>query len=74
MIVLIAVTGLLMVSNIPMFSLKFKNFAFAENLRRYILILATVIFVIGYGVAGLAWTIVFYLVLSLIPERKAVND
>ena len=74
MMVLIASTGLLMVSNLPMFSLKFKNFNLRENIRRYALILAAVLFVIYDGVAGLAWTIVFYLVLSLVPERKAIED
>ncbi len=74
MICLIAAMGLLMVSNVPMFSLKFKNFAFRENLRRYVLIIATVLFVATSGVAGLAWTILFYLVLSLVPERKVVED
>ncbi|MDE5786234.1 MAG: CDP-diacylglycerol--serine O-phosphatidyltransferase [Duncaniella sp.] len=73
MLVLIAATGLLMVSNLPMFSLKFKNFALRENFRRYILIIGTVIFVICQGVAGLAWTILFYLVLSLLPERTAAE-
>lgn len=73
MTVLVIALGLLMVSNIHMFSLKFKNFALGENLRRYVLIIAAVLFVVTQGVAGLAWTIIFYFLLSLLPERKATD-
>jgi CDP-diacylglycerol--serine O-phosphatidyltransferase len=54
-----------MVSNIPMFSLKFHNFNINENFKRYVLMFAAVLFVICYGMAGLAWTIVLYLLISL---------
>lgn len=70
MAVLVIVMSLLMVATrIHMFSLKFKNFDFRENLRRYIIIIAAVLFVILEGVPGLGWTILFYLVLSLLPSR-----
>lgn len=70
MAILIIVMSLLMVATrIRMFSLKFKNFDFRENLRRYIIIIAAVLFVISEGVPGLGWTILFYLVLSLLPSR-----
>jgi len=66
---LILALGLLMVCNMRMFSLKFKNFALAENFRRYVLIAGAVLFVIFEGVSGLAWTIVLYLALSALPRR-----
>ncbi|MCM1519410.1 MAG: CDP-diacylglycerol--serine O-phosphatidyltransferase [Lachnoclostridium sp.] len=69
MLVLIAGFGLLMVCNLPMFSLKFKNLHFSENVRRYAVIVAAVVFVCFEGIAGFAWTILFYLLLSLIGKR-----
>lgn len=63
--------GLLMICNMRMFSLKFKNFALAENFRRYVLIFGAVVFVIFDGVSGLAWTIILYLALSALPRREA---
>ena len=70
MAVLVVAMSLLMVATrIHMFSLKFKNFDFRENLRRYVIILAALLFVISESVPGLAWTILFYLVLSLLPSR-----
>lgn len=67
--VLFVLFGLTMVSHIPMFSLKFKNFALAENFRRYVIILATIAFVITYGVSGLAWSIILYLMISLLARK-----
>lgn len=62
-----------MVSRINMFSLKFKNFDLSENFRRYAIILAAVIFVIIYGLSGLAWTIILYILISLMARRKSAG-
>lgn len=67
----IVVMALMMVSGLRMFSLKFKNFNFRENFRRYMLILATVVFVISEGVSGLAWTIFFYILVSAATRKDA---
>lgn len=65
----IIVLGLLMVCNMRMFSLKFRNFSLRENFRRYVIIVGAVLFVIFEGLSGLAWTIVLYLALSALPRR-----
>ena len=54
-----------MVGNFRMFSLKFKNFNLRENFRRYILLAAAALFVVCYGLSGLAWSILLYFLLSL---------
>lgn len=56
----------LMVSEIKMFSLKFKSFKFSENVIRYLLIIGAISFVLFYGVPGLMWTIVFYIMVSMV--------
>ena len=71
MLILIAGVSLLMVSEIPMFSLKFKNFALRDNIRRYAVIAGTMVFVSCEGIPGLAWAIIFYLILSLLKVRTA---
>ncbi|MBO4943740.1 MAG: CDP-diacylglycerol--serine O-phosphatidyltransferase [Muribaculaceae bacterium] len=69
MIVMVAL-ALLMVSEIPMFSLKFKNFALKGNVRRYLILIAAVVFVISAGdLSGLAWTILLYVLMSLIGKK-----
>lgn len=61
----------MVMSNLKMFSLKFKNFKLRENLRRYIILVAAIALVVIDGVAGFAWTILFYMILSIIPSSKA---
>ena len=58
----------LMVSPLPMFSLKFTNYSLRNNRLRYFLLLAAVILIICTGVAGLLWTILLYLLLSLFSK------
>ena len=69
MTVLVVVISLLMVSEIKMFSLKFANLSFRENVRRYTILLACALFVITDGVAGLARTIILYVLISLLGKR-----
>ncbi|MDE6271320.1 MAG: CDP-diacylglycerol--serine O-phosphatidyltransferase [Muribaculaceae bacterium] len=70
MLVLIVLVSLAMVSDIRMFSLKFKNFAWRENFRRYVIVVAAVAFVVFYGISGLAWTIVLYVLLSMLTRNQ----
>lgn len=71
-VVVMIVVALLMVSEIPMFSLKFKNFGLKDNVRRYLILVAAVVFVISAGdLSGLAWTIVLYVLMSLVGKKSA---
>lgn len=65
----IVVISLLMVSELKMFSLKFHDLSFRGNVRRYTVLLACVLFVITDGVAGFAWTIILYILISLLGKR-----
>lgn len=62
--VVIVGVALLMVSDMRMFSLKLKNFRIGDNLLRYILLTAAVLFVAIFGVEGFAYTIILYFLLS----------
>ncbi len=70
MLILIAFMCWAMTARFKMFSLKFKNFDFHENFIRYVLIAAAVIFVAIYGIAGLAWTIILYFLLSFLRQSR----
>ncbi|MFP4288691.1 MAG: CDP-alcohol phosphatidyltransferase family protein [Bacteroidales bacterium] len=70
-ILLLAITALssfLLVSNIPMLSLKFKNFSFNQNLYRYILLFTSFLFILFLGFSGLPLIILFYVLLSVIEN------
>ena len=68
-IVLAVFVSWLMVCRLRMFSLKFKNFDFRENFRRYALLAGSAAFIAVWGVRGLMWAIVFYLLLSLMGRK-----
>ncbi|MCM1483706.1 MAG: CDP-diacylglycerol--serine O-phosphatidyltransferase [Muribaculaceae bacterium] len=68
--IIIAAVSVLMVSPLPMFSLKFKDFSVRENLRRYVILAAAVLFVATEGVAGLAWTILLYILISALGRKS----
>ncbi len=70
MAILFAVISLAMTGNFKMFSLKFKNFDFAENFCRYVIILGAIGFIALYGIAGLLWTILLYFLLSILRRKR----
>lgn len=61
-------TSLLLVSEVPMFSLKIKSLAWKGNELRYILAVCAILFVVVWGFLGLAGTILLYIILSLIKR------
>lgn len=71
MIVVITLFSTLMVVNRRMFSLKFHNFDWRENFRRYILLLAGIVFIVFRGVSGLMWTILLYIFISFLGRKEA---
>ncbi|PWE01221.1 CDP-alcohol phosphatidyltransferase family protein [Marinilabilia rubra] len=62
---LIVVFCYLLVSEIPMFSLKFKSFGFKDNVIRYLLLLVGLVAIIAFGVGGIAVTILGYILFSV---------
>lgn len=67
--VLAVLFPLLMVSRLPMFSLKVKSLTLRDNVRRYALLLGTLMFVAYLQVAGLLWAIILYILLSVAPQK-----
>ena len=63
-------TSALLVSEIPMFALKFKNFTFKDNKVRYAFLVVSLAFIIAFGIGGFAVAILWYLMLSLLTEKR----
>ena len=63
-IAMIIFFSIMLVSEVPMFSLKFKNFKLKENRERFLLLALALIFIIWLGVGGIAATILFYILYS----------
>lgn len=64
-LVLTLVFSLLLVSEIPMFSLKVKNLSWKDNKIRYILLTSAVLLIVLLEWTGIAATIVLYLLFSI---------
>ena len=58
-------SSLLLVSNIPMLSMKNKSLTWKGNEARYILIILTTVFITCFGFFGITLTIVLYILINL---------
>jgi len=63
-IAMIIFFSIMLVSEVPMFSLKFKNFKFKENSERFLLLVLALVFIVLFGVGGIAATILYYILYS----------
>jgi CDP-diacylglycerol--serine O-phosphatidyltransferase len=68
---LVLLTSWLLVAEIPMFSLKFKNLSWRDNKVQFIFLLGCVPLILFLQVAGLAAVIIWYALLSLLTQRKS---
>jgi CDP-diacylglycerol--serine O-phosphatidyltransferase len=65
LVVLTLVLSWLLVAEIPLMSLKFKSFAWAENKARYVLLLISLVLLITFQFAGIPLIIFLYIIISL---------
>lgn len=69
MLLVVVFCGLL-VSEIPMFALKFKNLTWKDNKYRFMFLLVCVLLLVFLQIAGFAACIVWYILLSLFLKGK----
>lgn len=68
---LVVIMSLLLVSELPMFSLKFKNLSWKSNKIQYIFLGVSLILLPLFGLSALFAVIVWYIILSAITYKKA---
>lgn len=66
----IVVFSLLLVSEIPMFSLKFKNLSWKDNKVSFIFLLVSAPLLVFLGISGFAAVIAWYIILSLFTRKN----
>lgn len=71
LLLLVGVMSWLLVAEIPMFSLKFKDLSWSHNRVSYLFLLVCFPLLIVFRLSGLAAVIVWYIVLSLLTRKKA---
>ena len=70
LLMLLAVSCWLLVSEVPMFALKFKHWGWAGNQTRYIFIATSALLIAIFGITGIAIVILWYVVLSPYTNMK----
>lgn len=68
---LVILMSLLLVAEIPMFSLKFKNLTWKDNQTSYIFIIVCIPLLAVLGISGFSAIILWYILLSLVTKKKA---
>mgnify|MGYP002624306947 CR=1 FL=1 len=63
-------TDVLMVSEMPLMGLKFEDFGWKDNSLKYILLIGIAILLVLFGILGIALSVVWYIVFSLITHRR----
>lgn len=67
------ILSFLLVSEIPLFAMKFKSFDWARNKPQYIMLIISIVLLTGLHFAAVPLLIVFYLILSLINNKFGLS-
>ncbi len=68
---LVLLMSYLLVAELPMFSLKFKNLSWNANKVSYIFLLVCIPLLVFLGISGFAAIILWYILLSVVTKKKA---
>ena len=71
--VITLIFSLLLISEIPLFALKFKTLKAKENLFRYLFLLISLVVLISLKIPGVALIVLLYMVLSLIENAFRIR-
>lgn len=70
LVILVMIFSWLLVSEIPMFSLKFKNLSWKDNKISFIFLIVCIPFLAFMGISSFAAIIVWYIILSLLTRKN----
>lgn len=71
LLILVIIMSLLLVAELPMFSLKFKNLSWQQNKVSYIFLIVSIPLLIVFQLSGFAAVILWYIVLSVLTRKKS---
>jgi CDP-diacylglycerol--serine O-phosphatidyltransferase len=66
LIVIVVLFSFLLVAELPLFSLKFKQFGWSGNEIRYLFLISCIALLIAFNYAGISLSILFYILLSFV--------
>jgi CDP-diacylglycerol--serine O-phosphatidyltransferase len=68
---LVILMSYLLIAELPMFSLKFKNLSWSANKGSYIFLLVCIPLLVIFRISGFAAIILWYILLSVLTKKKA---
>ena len=69
-IVMVFISSWLLVSEIPMFALKFKHWGWAKNKLKYIFLITSALLLLIFRIPGIALVIAWYVLLSAFTQQQ----
>lgn len=63
----------LLIADVPLFSFKFKGFAWKDNHYKYIFLLASIVLLILFQMTGVPFIILLYIIISLLFRKKIIH-
>lgn len=63
----------LLISNIPIFSFKFKGFAWKDNHYKYVFLIISIILLSFFQITALPFIILLYIIISIIFRKKIIH-
>ncbi len=69
--ILVIIMSLLLVAELPMFSLKFKNLSWQQNKVSYTFLIVSIPLLVIFQLNGFAAVILWYIVLSVLTRKKS---
>lgn len=73
LLVITLITSILLISNIPLFSFKFKGFAWKDNHYKYIFLLISLVLLIIYQIYALPFIILLYIITSILFKKNIIH-
>lgn len=71
LLILVIIMSLLLVAELPMFSLKFKNLSWQQNKVSYTFLIVSIPLLVIFQLSGFAAVILWYIVLSVLTRKKS---
>lgn len=63
----------LLISNIPIFSFKFKGFTWKDNHYKYVFLIISIILLVLFQISALPFIILLYIIVSIIFRKKIIH-
>jgi len=74
LIVITLIGSYMMNANIPLFSLKFKDYSIKNNVIKYVFLILTVVMLVALKFIAIPLVIILYVVLSIVENRKKLES